>query len=64
MTESKHKAREREDYGGTGKTRTKPDAPPQQGPAPIHRGEDQNEAALADVDSRKNDGRRDRERPS
>jgi len=48
MSEPKHKAHEKEDYGGTGKTRRKPASQPQEGAAPVHRGEE-NEAALADV---------------
>ena len=49
MTDPKPKADEKEDYGVTGRTRRKPDAPPQERAAPVHRDED-NEAALADVD--------------
>lgn len=61
MAEPKHKANEKEDYGGTGQTREKPNPVPQQGPAPVHRGED-NDAALADVEPGKPGERRDVER--
>lgn len=62
MVEPKHKAQEKEDYGGTGQTRKKPDQVPQEGPAPVHRGED-NDAALADVEPSKPAQGRDVERP-
>jgi hypothetical protein len=50
MTDPKHKTPEKEDYGGTGKTRNKPSGQPQEGAAPVHRDEE-NDAALSDVDA-------------